>query len=172
MTMRRFLAIVAALSFVAPSAMVATGAERVVTVGQFASRVVAAVGQDASDIEAVKRSLRTMGVVADFDATAPLTAGMAARIAGDLGVQVRPSSTPASPLSTGQAVALAGHIAGVVVDQAAASLADTPDQCLSSDNRGACVACCKEATGLTGKFCGRFCQANVPPPPSPEEPLP
>jgi len=171
MAMKRLLAIAAALSFVGASAMVA-GAERVVTVGQFASRVVAAIGQDAGDIEAVKRSLRAMGLVTEFDAAAPLTAGMAARIAGELGVRVAPTPTPAAPLSTGQAVALAGHIAGVVVDKAAAGLTETPDQCLSSDNRGACVACCKEATGLTGQFCGHFCHANVPPPPSPEEPQP
>jgi len=172
MAISRLLAIVAAVLFVAVNATAATSAGGVVTVGQFATRLVAALGQDASDIGAVTAALRSMGVTADLDANAPLTAGMAARLAGDLGVKVAPPSTPASPVGAGQAAALASYIAGGFVDRAATALEDPPSQCLSSANRGACVNCCKDATGLTGQFCGHYCHANVPPPPSPGEPVP
>jgi len=172
MTTRKLLAIAAVLLFVTAYAMAAPGAGSAVTMGQFATQVVAALGQDARDIEAVKASLRSLGLMADFDAMAPLSTGMAARFAGELGVKVTRPLAPTGPMSAGQATALAVHIAGAFVDKAAAGLADPPDQCLSSENRGTCVSCCKEATGLTGQYCGRFCHANVPPPPSPDEPQP
>jgi len=173
MTTRPVFVTIAVVLFVAASSMAATRAGGgVVTIGQFATQVVAAMGQDARDLEAVKTSLRTMGVSDDFDASAPLTAGMAAKLAGNLGIAVTRPATPAGPVSAAQAAALAGHIAAVFVDRAAAGVTDSPDQCLRSDNRGACVNCCKDATGLTGQYCGHFCHANVPPPPSPDEPQP
>jgi hypothetical protein len=67
--------------------------------------------------------------------------------------------------------ALAGHIAAIIV-VGSATLTDGPSQCLTSEDPGSCVDCCKEATGLTGAHCGRYCHANVPPPPSPDEPVP
>ena len=45
--------------------------------------------------------------------------------------------------------------------------------CLAERNHGACVDCCKEATGLPGNICTHFCKAVVPPPPEPQpEPQP
>ncbi|HUD71133.1 MAG TPA: hypothetical protein VMQ62_04150 [Dongiaceae bacterium] len=46
-----------------------------------------------------------------------------------------------------------------------------PVQCLSERNVGACVTCCKEASGLPGNLCSRFCRVPVPPPPD-GEPVP
>lgn len=171
MTKRLFVT-VAVLLVLAAGTMTATSAGGVVTIGQFATQLVAALGQDASDFAAATAALRVMGVTAKLDQNAPLTAGIAAQLAGELGVKVSAPSAPAGTVSAGQAAALAGYIAGVFVDQAAAGLGETPSQCLSSENRGACVNCCKGATGLTGQFCGRYCHANVPPPPSPDEPQP
>jgi hypothetical protein len=45
-----------------------------------------------------------------------------------------------------------------------------PEQCLSERNHGACVTCCKEVTGLSGPFCGRYCHSDVPPPPGEPQP--
>ncbi|HET8946088.1 MAG TPA: hypothetical protein VFQ07_03830 [Candidatus Polarisedimenticolia bacterium] len=57
---------------------------------------------------------------------------------------------------------------------------DTVTQCLLERNHGACVECCKAATGcgeppapFACNACAHFCQNNVPPPPEPQpEPQP
>jgi len=172
MTIKRLSVIFAVMLFAAATAMAAPGAGNTATVGQFATQLVAALGQNAGDIASVTAALRAMGVTADFDANAPLTAETAVRLASELGVKVTAPTASAGAVSAGQAAALAGYIAGVFVDHAAAGLSEPPSQCLSSANRGACNNCCKDATGLTGQFCGRYCHANVPPPPSPDEPQP
>jgi hypothetical protein len=57
-----------------------------------------------------------------------------------------------------------------------ADIQTPPVQCLLTPNHGACVECCKAATGCGGdgpfpcNLCARFCGANVPPPPAPDEP--
>jgi hypothetical protein len=43
-----------------------------------------------------------------------------------------------------------------------------PEQCLTERNLGACVNCCKDATGLPGNVCSHYCRARVPPPPDGE----
>ena len=43
-----------------------------------------------------------------------------------------------------------------------------PVQCLSERNVGACVTCCKEASGLPANLCSRFCRIPIPPPPDGE----
>jgi hypothetical protein len=82
-------------------------------------------------------------------------------------------ANPMSPVSAEGASAIAGVIAmGYAAHGAAGSVEDPPNQCLSSENRGSCVDCCKAAAGASGQYCGRFCHANVAPPPSPGEPTP
>jgi hypothetical protein len=143
------------------------------TVGEFATRLVTAVGRDASTPTAVRDSLFAMGYRGVFDADAPFTSDAAHRIAMDLGVVVVTPSNPSAQLSQGQATSLVGQISRLYVEHTSTtSSGEGPTQCLTSENRGACNNCCKDATGDTGQFCGRFCHANVAPGPSPEEPLP
>ena len=110
---------------------------------------------------------------AGLDLSAPLTYGTACRIAADLGVQVAPPANPDAVVSSAKAGVIARQISAARGGAGVALPADDiPSQCLTSDNRGKCVDCCKAALGEGGQFCGRFCQANVPPPTSPGEPQP
>jgi hypothetical protein len=155
----------------AASVMAADGVVDRATVGGFAGQLAWALGADSATFKLAKASLRAQGVKGDLDASAPLTAGIAARVAADLGIKVAAPSDPASPVSARQAATLAGYI-GLMSLGAESTSVEPPNQCLSSENRGSCVDCCKEATGEKGQYCGRFCHANVSPPPSPDEPQP
>jgi hypothetical protein len=110
---------------------------------------------------------------AGLDSNAPLTYATVSRIARELGVQVAPPANPDAVVSSAQAGAIASLLAAVHGGASVTLPADdVPSQCLTSDNRGRCVDCCKAASGDGGQFCGRFCHANVPPPVSPGEPQP
>jgi hypothetical protein len=144
------------------------------TVAQFVKRLAIEANVQPSTMAVSKGATpRPATAWADLNSSAPLTYGTVSRIAADLGVRVAPPANPDAVVSSAQAGAIASLIAAA---RAGASVGipsdETPDQCLSSSNRGACVDCCKQASGLGGQFCGRFCHANVPPPPSPGEPQP
>ena len=155
-------------AFAAPGAPVAVGKA---TVGEFAVKVANALGLDATDAKTAATALKGRGVSFAADLSATLTEGEAARIMSDLGMAVVTPANPAATVST----ARAGSLAAAIPPSALESIvpADSgPTQCLSSVDRGTCVNCCKTAPGETGKFCGHYCHANVPPPPSPGEPTP
>jgi hypothetical protein len=144
------------------------------TVGQFVKRLAVATQTQPSTTKASNgAATRTVAAWADLDPNSPLTYGTVYRIAADLGVQVAPPANPNAVVSSAQAGVIAGLIS---TSRGATGVAipvdDVPSQCLSSDNRGKCVDCCKQASGDGGQFCGRFCHQNVPPPPSPGEPTP
>jgi hypothetical protein len=149
-------------------------AARQMTVGDFLKKVAVAAGEQPRDARAASETQkqRGLGENGEYDLSAPLTFGIVARIAGDLGVTVTPPSDSTRLVSAAQAGLIAGYIGANSAEATVSTLTVPPDQCLSSANRGACVDCCKAATGLTGKYCGQFCHANVPPPPSPGEPQP
>jgi len=160
---------VAVAAFAAPGAPVAAGKA---TVGEFAVKVAGALGLDASDAKAAASALKSRGVTFAADLSATLTEGEAARIMSDLGVAVVAPANPGTPVSTARAGSLVGSIPASASIEGISPEDEGPTQCLSSVDRGTCVNCCKTATGQTGKFCGHYCHANVPPPPSPEEPTP
>jgi hypothetical protein len=165
MTIKRNLVILTATSMLVGHVLAGPGRERV-TVGQFATQVAKAFGEDTRNVATI-----TVSLYADLDRNAPLTTGLAAQIARDLGVKIAAPANPSESMSAGQSASLAGYLVMAYAGQGATP-SDPPTQCLVSENRGACVECCKEATGLSGQFCGRFCLANPPQGPSPEEPLP
>jgi hypothetical protein len=145
-----------------------------VTVGDFAAQVAVALGYEVPNQKAAVDALRNRGVNLTVDLNTQLTDGQVARMMSDLGIQVAAPTNPASPVSQASASIFASTI-GSTDSLAAPSTESTvppPTQCLSSADRGTCVNCCKDSTGLTGKYCGHFCHANVPPPPSPTEPTP
>ena len=145
-----------------------------VTVGDFAAQVAVALGYEVPNQKAAVDALRNRGVNLTVDLNSQLTDGQVARMMADLGVRVATPTNPASTVSQARASAFAGVIGSneALTTTPATENVEPPTQCLSSVDRGTCVNCCKAATGLTGKFCGRYCHANVPPPPSPEEPTP
>jgi len=157
-------------SLTAASVMAGEGARDRVTVGQFANQIVAVVGKDSPSAEGIRATLRALGVGRDIDANAPLTAEVAAMIADVLRVKVARPTNPKGPMSAGQAMTLAGHIGSIYIGATEGSV-EPPVQCLTADNRGSCNDCCKETTGLTGQYCGRFCHM-IERPPSPDEPQP
>ena len=140
------------------------------TVGDFLARVAVLASQqqrgESSD------AARVFELTAGLDRSEPLTYGGISRIAADLGVSVTPHAVPTAPVSAERASTIAGLLASSFAVGGVATPGEPPNECLSSDNRGVCVDCCKAATGLTGQYCGRFCHANVSPPPSPGEPAP
>jgi hypothetical protein len=144
------------------------------TVGQFIkSLAVETRAQPSTPKDSSGTSPRAAAAWADLNANSTLTYGTVYRIAADLGVQVAPPANPNAVVSSAQAGVIAGQIsASRGVTGVAVPADDLPSQCLSSDNRGKCVDCCKQASGEGGQFCGRFCHNNVPPPPSPGEPTP
>jgi hypothetical protein len=166
----RTLTMAVALGLLAIAPVISAGGADRVTVGQFADQIVAAIGQDTQGTASVRATLRALGVGSDIDAKAPLTAGVAAMVAEVLRVKVAPPANPNSLMSPGQATTLAGHIGSLYLAAEEGSV-EPPVQCLTSENRGACNDCCKEVTGLTGQYCGRFCHMNVATP-SPDEPQP
>jgi len=144
-----------------------------VTVGDFAAQVAVALGYEVPNQKAAVDALRNRGVNLTVDLNTQLTDGQVARMMSDLGIQVAAPANPASPVTQARASVFASTIGTTEsLASTATENVEPPTQCLSSADRGTCVNCCKAATGLTGKYCGRYCHANVPPPPSPEEPTP
>jgi len=151
------------------------------TVGEFAVKVAIALGYTTPDSKSAAAALKGRGVNLVADMSATLTEGEAARIMADLGMNVIAPVNPGAAVSASKAGFLAGTIGSVNLESISPAT-ELPDQCLSSVNRGACVNCCKAIVGQllndqgnlrdAGKECGHFCHANVPPPPSPEEPTP
>jgi hypothetical protein len=137
------------------------------TVGDFVKRVAVLTGTQSGVVAKAK-----LESIADLTAAAPLTYGMVSRIAADLGIRVAPPANPDATMTVARAGAMASYVAAGLASASVEVPADPPDQCLNLDNRGACVDCCKTATGLSGQYCGRFCHANVVPPPSPKDPQP
>lgn len=143
-----------------------------VSVGDFAAKVAVALGYEVPNQKAAVSALRNRGVNLAADLSAPLTDGQVARIMADLGMNVAQPVNPTGFVTAAKASVLASTIGAEGLGVGLRTETAPPTQCLSSVDRGTCVNCCKDATGLTGKFCGRFCHANVAPPPSPEEPTP
>lgn len=160
---------VAAAAFAAPGAPVAVGKA---TVGEFAVKVAGALGLDAVDAKTATAALKGRGVTFAADLSATLTEGEAARIMSDLGMAIVAPANPGAVVTSVRAGNLAASIPTSASIEGISPEDEGPTQCLSSVDRGTCVNCCKDATGLTGKFCGKYCHANVAPPPSPEEPTP
>lgn len=160
---------VAVAAFAAPGAPVAAGKA---TVGEFAVKVATALGYDATDAKSAASALKGRGVTFAADLSATLTEGEAARIMSDLGVAVVAPVNPGAAVNAGRVGSLVAAIPPSASVEGISPADEGPTECLSSVDRGTCVNCCKAATGLTGKFCGHYCHANVPPPPSPEEPTP
>ena len=156
-------------AFAAPGAPVAAGKA---TVGEFAVKVATALGYDAADAKSAASALKGRGVTFAADLSATLTEGEAARIMTDLGISVVAPTNPGASVPAARLGSLVASIPPSTGIEGISPEDEGPTQCLSSVDRGTCVNCCKSATGLTGKFCGHYCHANVPPPPSPEEPTP
>ena len=172
MNRKSYLAPVVAtmLVFFVPAVSRATD-RAIPTVGDFLARVAVLASQQqtgggSSDVTRVSK------LTAGLDRSEPLTYGAISRIAADLGVSVTPHAVPTAPVSAELASTIAGLLAASFSAGGVVTPGEVPNACLSSENRGVCVDCCKAATGLTGQYCGRFCHANVPPPPSPGEPTP
>ena len=142
------------------------------TVGEFAVRLATALGYDAPDAKAAAGALNRRGVTLAADLSATLTEGDAARVMSDLGIAMVTPANPGAPVSAARAGSLVASVPASMSIEGIAPEDEGPTQCLSSVDRGTCVNCCKSATGLTGKFCGHYCHANVAPPPSDGEPQP
>jgi hypothetical protein len=176
------LALCAGLTLAAYAGPATSAGAGKATVGEFAVKVAVALGYTTPDTRAAVAALKGRGVRMVADPSATLTEGEAARIMSDLGMAVTKPSNPGAPVSSTKAGFLAGTIEVATIDAVSTEAVDLPDQCLSSQNRGDCVNCCKAIVGQlpdsgngtrsAGKECGHFCHANVPPPPSPEEPAP
>jgi hypothetical protein len=144
-------------------------------------KVATALGYATPDSKAAAEALKGRGVNLVADMSATLTEGEAARIMADLGMSVTAPTNPGATVSISKAGFLAGTIGSANLESINPEV-DLPSECLSSINRGNCVNCCKAAVGQllngqgnlrdAGKECSKFCKANVPPPPSPEEPAP
>jgi len=151
------------------------------TVGEFAVKVATALGYTTPDSKAAAEALKGRGVNLVADMSATLTEGEAARIMADLGMNVTAPANPGAAVSASMAGYLAGTIGAASLESLSLEI-DLPEACLHSVNRGNCVNCCKDAVGplpdngngtrSAGKECSKFCKANVPPGPSPEEPAP
>ena len=147
------------------------GASRNMSADEFVTRIATvATGHayaHASD------AARALGSSLSFKAGTPLTDGVVALIAADLGLSVAPPSRPGSEVPAGRGEALARSIGAVLAGRSGVPPADVelPTECLSADNRGECVNCCKTATGLASNICSHFCQ-QITPPVSPGEPQP
>src|SRR6185295_2571649 len=164
---------------VAAFAASSTAQKPTITVGDFAMKVSAAMGQPVTDRSAAVQSLRTLGVKIS-DANASLTEGMAAKILTDLGVRVSTAS-PNSAVTPGKADQLAGF-AGLAASSSSVAPADgLPTACLNSPNRGTCQECCKTTLGCApspalcefASSCAKFCKTVLPPGhQSPSDPTP
>jgi len=140
------------------------------TVGTFVRQVAAAVAGEPRTLDEARSTLLQLGSNQAFDPAAPLTEGFVAALAADLGVAIQTSRTPSNQITPAHAIALAG-VLGLSAERKTTSGDPLPTQCLSSQNRGVCVNCCK-ATGATASDCAHFCHSNVPPPTSTPEPQP
>jgi hypothetical protein len=140
------------------------------TVGNFLVQVATAIDGQPQTLDAARETLRRLGANGAFDASATLTEGVVTRLIIDLGVQASPAPNPGAPVSAVRSAAVASHL-GAVLEGKGLAIDDLPTACLNSDNRGACVNCCKDA-GAAANLCAHFCVANVPAPPSDEEPNP
>lgn len=172
---KRLLLVLALCAGLTATALAAPGAPAnpgKATVGEFAVRLATALGYDAADAKAAAGALNRRGVTLAADLSATLTEGDAARIISDLGIATVTPANPGAPVSAARAGSLVASIPASMSIEGISPEDEGPTQCLSSVDRGTCVNCCKDATGMTGKFCGHYCHANVPPPPSPEEPTP
>jgi len=178
--MRKSLVVVAASVALAVAAFAAssTAQKPTITVGDFAMKVSAAMGQPVTDRSAAVQSLRTLGVKIS-DVNASLTEGMAAKILTDLGVRVSTAS-PNSVVSPGKADQMAGF-ASLAASPAVAPADGFPSQCLNSPNRGTCQECCKTALGCApspalcefASGCAKTCKTVLPPGhQSPSDPAP
>jgi hypothetical protein len=163
------LAGVAVAAFAAPVTPASAGKA---TVGEFALKVADAIGLDPVDATAAVGAMQRRGVWFSADLSATLTEGEAARVLSDLGVAVVAPANPGAAVSPARAGSLLAVIPLSASRDGAATADEGPTQCLTSVDRGTCVNCCKDATGLTGKFCGHYCHNNVAPPISPGEPTP
>jgi hypothetical protein len=152
------------------------------TVGEFAVKVAIALGYTTPDSKSAVEALKGRGVNFAADMSAALTEGEAARIMADLGMSVSAPTNPGAAVSASKAGFLAGTIGSSNLESLSPEV-DLPAECLNSVDRGTCVNCCKAAVGQlpntsgnglrdAGKECSKFCKANVPPGPSPEEPAP
>jgi len=152
------------------------------TVGEFAVKVAIALGYATPDSKAAAEALKGRGVNLMADMSATLTEGEAARIMADLGMSVAAPTNPGAAVSASKAGFLAGTIGSVSLESIGPADVELPAECLNSVDRGTCVNCCKAAVGPlpngqgnprdAGRECSKFCKANVPPSPSPEEPAP
>ena len=159
-------ACIASLAMAAPNPVQSAPA----TVGGFVRQVAAAADGEPRTLEQARVTLVRLGSNVRFDPTAPLTEAFVASLAASLGVPIEPSRMPASQISPARSTAIAGLLA-LAAERRHTSGDPLPTQCLSSDNRGACVNCCKD-TGAAASDCSHFCQANSPPPVSDPEPQP
>jgi len=178
--MRKSLVVVAASVALAVAAFAAssTAQKPTITVGDFAMKVSAAMGQPVTDRSAAVQSLRTLGVKIS-DANASLTEGMAAKILTDLGVRVSTAS-PNSAVTPGKVEQFAGMARLSSAAASAVPQASLPTQCLELRNRGQCDTCCTNALGCdvnsapcAGGVCAKFCKSVLPPGhQSPSDPTP
>lgn len=179
MLRKSILVLAVSVALTAAAFAAGDGPKATPTVGDFAVKVSAALGNKVTTPKAAVDSLQALGVDLGKDLNAPLTEERAARILADLGVKIR-TSNPASPLSAAKTDQL---LASVSLSSAASvtPATDLPLQCLNSPNRGVCVECCKVAVGQItniqgnlkdpGLVCAKFCKSVLPPGhPSPSEP--
>ena len=160
---------VAVAAFAAPGESPAQGRA---TVGEFALKVAGTLGCDAADTAGAVKAFNVRGIWFAGDLSATLTEGEAARIMTDLGIAVLSPANPGAAVSPARVGSILASIPRTTVLDGMSSEDEGPTQCLTSEDRGTCVNCCKDATGLTGKFCGQYCHANVAPPASDAEPQP
>ncbi len=173
--MKKLLLVLALCAGLAATALAAPGAPATTgkaTVGEFAVKLATALGYDAADAKAAAGALSRRGVTLAADLSSPLTEGDAARVMSELGIAMVEPANPGAPVSSARAGSLLASIPASMSIEGISPADEGPTQCLTSVDRGTCVNCCKDATGLTGKFCGQYCHANVPPPPSDGEPQP
>ena len=180
--MKRAISILtsALIATVMVSAAVGSPVAKAGKVGEFVVQLAAAMGQDAKSVSSASRSLERMGVRLSVDAETPLTEGLVARIATDLGIGMVPPANPNAPVTAPRASTLASLMGTSVVERPSDAPIDPPTQCLQSENRGQCVECCKAAVGQipndqgnlrdAGRECSEFCMNNIPRPPSDSEP--
>jgi len=154
------------------------------TAGDFVTRLAQVLGQDARDAQSASKALERLGVSPLQDVRAPLTDGLVARIATDLGVVIQPPASPQTTVSSARGAALANLIGMSVLDRNSGPADfEPPTECIQSENRGKCVECCKQAIGSSSdtsgdekdvgsRQCAMFCTNNIPPPQSDSEPEP
>jgi hypothetical protein len=160
---------VATLAQAAPAG--SASQQQAATVGQFIANLAAAVTGEPQTLRSAQDTLRRLGSSGDFNPSAALTEGFVTRMATELGVSVTPGSEPSTTVSAARSNAIVGRLAAFLEAKPVYTTDGLPTGCLSSENRGSCVNCCKEA-GAPANQCAHFCQSNVPPPPSDGEPQP